>query len=146
MVGSRGFITILETVRGYLAQMSSTASGSGSGDSHRPMSHPKLDVLVRRVREHFEEWEKEKLRKRAEGGPSASSSDAPGTASNSDEETRVMVFAQYRDSVEEIAGVLRGLEPLVRVMSFVGQSSGKTGAKAVTQKQQMEVSESDLFF
>ncbi|OON15683.1 helicase protein, partial [Opisthorchis viverrini] len=39
-------------------------------------------------------------------------------------ETRVIVFSQFRDSVEEIMHMLKQLRPLVRPASFIGQGSG----------------------
>ncbi len=39
--------------------------------------------------------------------------------------TRVMIFSQYRDSVKEIAAVLMGHKPLIKVMEFVGQAGTK---------------------
>jgi ERCC4-related helicase len=76
-------------------------------------SHPKLDRLVAVVVEHF-------------------SRDVD--MSNS----RVMIFSQLRESVDEIAECLREHDPLVRVMSFVGQSSGKK-SKGLTQKEQLKI-------
>ena len=40
--------------------------------------------------------------------------------------TRVMIFSQYRDSVYEIAELFTAHQPLVKAMSFVGQSTGKS--------------------
>lgn len=54
--------------------------------------------------------------------------------------TRVMVFSQYRDSVEEITAMLNRHRPLITVMSFIGQSQGKTN-KGITQKEQLKVME-----
>lgn len=56
-------------------------------------------------------------------------------------ETRVMIFSQYRESVQEIADMFTFHAPLVRVMSFVGHgASGKSTSKGLTQKEQTEVS------
>lgn len=51
-----------------------------------------------------------------------------------------MVFSQYRDSVEEITALLNRHRPLITVMSFIGQSQGKTN-KGITQKEQLKVME-----
>ena len=44
--------------------------------------------------------------------------------------TRVMIFSQYRDSVQEITACLHEHRPLVKVMEFVGQAGTK--GKSVT--------------
>lgn len=64
------------------------------------------------------------------------------TARNSDDKkssvgTRVIVFAQYRDCVQEITALLDQHQPLIKPMSFLGQASTRT--KGFTQKLQMQV-------
>lgn len=56
-----------------------------------------------------------------------------------DSETRVMIFSQYRDSVSEITNILRQHHPLIKVMSFIGQSSAGKATKGFTQKEQLKV-------
>ena len=51
------------------------------------------------------------------------------------ENTRVMIFASLRDSVEEIVEKLKPLAPLVKAMPFVGQASGRA-SKGLSQKEQ----------
>ena len=53
--------------------------------------------------------------------------------------TRIMIFAQYRDSVNEITELLNRHRPLVRAMSFIGQSSAGKTTKGFTQKEQLKV-------
>ncbi|XP_048736157.2 Fanconi anemia group M protein-like isoform X2 [Ostrea edulis] len=53
--------------------------------------------------------------------------------------TRIMIFSQYRDSVEEITNMLKQHEPRVKAMSFIGQSSAGKGMKGFTQKEQLKV-------
>ncbi|XP_010085988.1 PREDICTED: Fanconi anemia group M protein, partial [Pterocles gutturalis] len=84
-------------------------------------SHPKLRKLEEIVIEHFKSWKK---------GHSGTSVDAV--------DTRVMIFSSFRDSVQEIAEMLSRLSPVVRVMTFVGHSTGKN-TKGFTQKEQLEV-------
>ncbi|ORY07243.1 P-loop containing nucleoside triphosphate hydrolase protein, partial [Basidiobolus meristosporus CBS 931.73] len=55
-------------------------------------------------------------------------------------QTRIMIFTEYRESVAEIVKVLNTCFPLVRPMSFVGQGSKKT-KRGFTQKEQMAVLE-----
>ncbi|KAI8611825.1 P-loop containing nucleoside triphosphate hydrolase protein [Chytriomyces sp. MP71] len=86
------------------------------------VSHPKLARLVETVVGHFEAHADAKAR------------------GERDWDTRVMVFSNFRESVLEITEALAQHAPLVRVMSFVGQSSGKkNGAKGCTQKEQMQL-------
>lgn len=53
--------------------------------------------------------------------------------------TRVMIFSSFRESVQEIAGMLNRHTPLIRVMTFMGQASAGKGVKGFTQKEQLEV-------
>ncbi|XP_019330330.1 PREDICTED: Fanconi anemia group M protein, partial [Aptenodytes forsteri] len=90
-------------------------------------SHPKLRKLEEIVIEHFKSWKK-------------GCSDQVTTESISVDavDTRVMIFSSFRDSVQEIAEMLFRLSPVVRVMTFVGHSTGKS-TKGFTQKEQLEV-------
>ncbi|NWW97224.1 FANCM protein, partial [Rhynochetos jubatus] len=82
-------------------------------------SHPKLRKLEEIVIKHFKSWNK-------------------GCSGNTSVDTRVMIFSSFRDSVQEIAEMLSRLRPVVRVMTFVGHSTGKS-TKGFTQKEQLEV-------
>ncbi|XP_028941451.1 Fanconi anemia group M protein, partial [Antrostomus carolinensis] len=86
-------------------------------------SHPKLRKLEEIVIEHFKSWKK---------GFTTESTSVGAT------DTRVMIFSSFRDSVQEIADMLSRLSPVVRVMMFVGHSTGKS-TKGFTQKEQLEV-------
>ncbi len=71
--------------------------------------HPKLDVLLRVIREHFER----------------------------NKDSRAMIFTEYRDSVDMIHALLsRDDMGMVRAAKFIGQSTGKRGAKGLKQKDQ----------
>eukprot|EP00112_Aurelia_sp_Birch-Aquarium-sp1_P016270 Seg3676.1 transcript_id=Seg3676.1/GoldUCD/mRNA.D3Y31 product="Fanconi anemia group M protein" protein_id=Seg3676.1/GoldUCD/D3Y31 len=85
-------------------------------------SHPKLKKLEEIVVKHFE-TAKENLSSTASQG------------------TRIMIFSQYRDSVQEITAVLNKHQPLVKVMSFVGQGGSGKGKRGLSQKEQLEVLE-----
>ncbi|XP_073494679.1 Fanconi anemia group M protein-like isoform X2 [Phyllobates terribilis] len=100
------------------------ASGNGS-DVKKPViySHPKLKKLEEVVIQHFKNWNKPG--QRSSGG--------------SPEDTRIMIFSSFRDSVQEIAEMLNHHHPVVRVMTFVGHSSTGKGVKGFTQKEQLEV-------
>lgn len=53
--------------------------------------------------------------------------------------TRVMIFTQYRDSVQEIVDLLNQHQPTLKAMSFIGQASKSTSSAGLTQKQQLKV-------
>ncbi|XP_070787812.1 Fanconi anemia group M protein [Pituophis catenifer annectens] len=86
-------------------------------------SHPKLKKLEDVVLQHFRSWKKRQDQTTSEVTPT---------------DTRVMIFSSFRDSVQEIAEMLNYHYPLVRVMTFVGHSTGKN-TKGFTQKEQLEV-------
>ncbi|XP_074960503.1 Fanconi anemia group M protein [Phalacrocorax aristotelis] len=90
-------------------------------------SHPKLRKLEEIVIEHFKSWKKGCSDQVTAEGTSVEAVD-----------TRVMIFSSFRDSVQEIAEMLSRLSPVVRVMTFVGHSTGKS-TKGFTQKEQLEV-------
>lgn len=53
--------------------------------------------------------------------------------------TRIIIFSQYRDSVNEITEILGQHRPLVKVMSFVGHSTTGKNSKGFSQKDQLKV-------
>ncbi|KAK3675702.1 3'-5' DNA helicase [Recurvomyces mirabilis] len=85
------------------------------------IGHPKLEYLREVVLNHF-----------LDAGEGALGSNAPPSA------TRVMVFASYRDSTEEICRVLKRSEPMIRPHVFVGQAGSAT-SEGMSQKKQNEV-------
>ncbi|KAA0711587.1 Fanconi anemia group M protein [Triplophysa tibetana] len=89
-------------------------------DSKEPYvySHPKLQRLDEVVSQHFK---------------------TSGSDSSDGANTRVMIFSSFRESVQEIADMLNRHQPLVRVMTFMGQSSAGKGVRGFTQKEQLEV-------
>ena len=100
-------------------------------------SHPKLRKLEEIIMSHFNS-----------SGSHASSSvqttfSSTGSlqreAGSHGDDTRVMVFSQYRESVKEIATMLSRHSPLIRVMSFVGQATSGKSNKGLTQKEQLQV-------
>ncbi|XP_070334089.1 Fanconi anemia group M protein isoform X4 [Odocoileus virginianus] len=92
----------------------------GGKDKKFCYSHPKLKKLEEVVVEHFKSWNARK------------------TSDKKCDETRVMIFSSFRDSVQEIAEMLLPHQPIIRVMTFVGHASGKS-MKGFTQKEQLEV-------
>lgn len=56
------------------------------------------------------------------------------------DETRVMVFTNFRESVDEIVTHLNTIDPKIRAHRFIGQAGGKGGEKGMNQKEQIAVS------
>lgn len=117
------------------SQPTSSSSSSSSSESFF-YSHPKLKKLEEVVVRHFRDWGERQPTAATGGRDAAGSSGTPLPS-----QTRVMIFSQYRESVQEIADMLSGHAPLVRVMSFVGHgTTGKSTSKGLTQREQTEVS------
>ena len=76
------------------------------------VSHPKIDRATTIILNHFSQYNDRKL------------------------ETRVIVFAQYRSSADEIVRMLRRHSPMIRPNVFIGQSLAKSGV-GMTQKEQL---------
>ncbi|KAF2277396.1 P-loop containing nucleoside triphosphate hydrolase protein [Westerdykella ornata] len=85
------------------------------------VGHPKLDYLQQVILDHFLEAGEGR---HAEGAPPS--------------QTRVMVFAHWRDSAEEIVRVLKKHQPMIRPHVFVGQASAKN-SEGMAQKDQLEM-------
>lgn len=85
------------------------------------IGHPKLEYLREIVLNHF-----------LDAGEGRQGSDVPPSA------TRIMVFASYRDSTEDICRVLKRNEPMIRPHVFVGQAASK-GQEGMNQKQQNQI-------
>ena len=83
------------------------------------IGHPKLEYLQRVVLNHF-----------LDAGEGRGAADPSST--------RVMVFAHFRHSAEEIARVLKRNEPMIRPHVFVGQSAVKD-SDGMDQKMQLEI-------
>ncbi|KAF3938429.1 hypothetical protein ABW19_dt0201922 [Dactylella cylindrospora] len=81
------------------------------------LGHPKLDYLCGTVLKYFAE-----AKERGE------------------DDTKVMVFSNYRKSGDEIFRVLKKHQPMIKPTLFVGQSSGKTG-DGMSQKEQQDTIE-----
>lgn len=86
------------------------------------IGHPKLEYVQRVAMNHF-----------------LDAGDGRGAADPS--RTRIMIFAHYRDSAEEIARVLERNQPMIRPHVFVGQANSK-GSEGMDQKKQLSVIES----
>ena len=87
------------------------------------IGHPKLDYLQKYILNHF-----------LDAGEGRNANGASSSATS----TKVMVFAHFRDSAEEIVRVLNRNQPMVKAHVFVGQANAK-GSAGMDQKQQLEV-------
>ena len=83
------------------------------------VDHPKLEYLQDVVLNHFMDA--------SEGG-----------GARGPHGTRIMVFAHYRDSAENIARILSRHNPMIRPRVFVGQANSK-GSEGMDQKTQLDV-------
>ena len=83
------------------------------------VGHPKLAKLEEIILDHFVRFEEER--------------------GNDEGSTRVIIFSEYRDSVNEITEILSQHRPLVRVMSFIGHSSTGRTSRGFSQKDQLKV-------
>jgi ERCC4-related helicase len=73
------------------------------------VAHPKLAKLRECVVEHFQTFER--------------------TKSKANDQTRVIIFSEKRDSVREIAELLEQDRPLVKPMAFIGQASSHAAGR-----------------
>ena len=87
--------------------------------------HPKMEKLVALALKHFVDADADAAVARERGD----------TANDS----KVMVFVQFRDCVDEIMERLKPHHPLIRPAPFVGQGIDKRGKKGITQKEQLQV-------
>ncbi|POS87558.1 hypothetical protein EPUL_002391 [Erysiphe pulchra] len=84
------------------------------------IGHPKMASLCDTILNHF-----------LDAGEGRLGENAPPSA------TRVIVFAEYRDSAEDIVRVLNRHGPLIRASVFVGQADSKR-SEGMNQKQQLK--------
>jgi ATP-dependent DNA helicase MPH1 len=94
--------------------------------------HPKMDKLKTIVVQHFAKAQLDEGDAAEAAGPAAIAPRNKGT--------RAIVFATFRDVVEEIVEMLNQERPLINATRFIGQSSDKSGKKGFAQKDQIEVS------
>jgi ERCC4-related helicase len=87
------------------------------------VGHPKLEFLQQVILDHFVNAGNGDI---ADGAPPS--------------QTRIMVFAHFRDSAEEINRILKRHQPMIRPRVFVGQASGKN-SEGMSQKDQLEAIE-----
>lgn len=83
--------------------------------------HPKMEKLVALTLSHF-----------TNASEDAATSDSP-------RQSKIMVFVQFRDVVDEIVDLFKVHEPTIKAARFVGQGADKQGKKGINQKEQLEV-------
>lgn len=103
------FLTLMNRLRGWV-------------NSDNFVGHPKLSYLNSVVLNHFMD---------AGNGIGAARGRPPS-------DTRIMIFAHWRDSAEEICRVLNRHQPMIRAHVFVGQSNTKS-SEGMDQKTQTKV-------
>ncbi|XP_070571081.1 Fanconi anemia group M protein-like [Ptychodera flava] len=125
------FISLLDTLRDKyqddsnqsvnVSGLFSTPGKTSVKPTNKPfvISHPKMGKLREVVLEHFHK--------------SANTGEEDGVS------TRIMIFSQYRDSVQEITDMLNQHQTTVQVMSFIGQASAGKNTKGFSQKEQLRV-------
>lgn len=84
-------------------------------DNPNTVGHPKLERAASMIIDHFV------------------------TMADQGQETRVMVFAQFRASAAELVKQLKRHEPIIKPTIFVGQQSDVRGGAGMKQKEQIEV-------
>ena len=109
VIENEHFKKMMSTVQGWL-------------NNKQFVSHPKLEYLQSVILKHFVD---------ASEGRAQDTQISPA-------HTRVMVFAHFRDSAEEIARVLKRDDPMIRPHVFVGQAASK-GSEGMSQKTQLEI-------
>ncbi|KAH9835748.1 P-loop containing nucleoside triphosphate hydrolase protein [Rhodofomes roseus] len=92
--------------------------------------HPKMEklhaLLVQHFAGHIGDREDANSRDGEEGAGDA-------------EESRVMVFASFRECVDELVEILNKESPLIRAARFIGQAADKNGRSGLAQREQLEV-------
>ncbi|KAF9146052.1 3'-5' DNA helicase [Mortierella sp. GBA39] len=96
------------------------------------VSHPKIERLVAIVIKHFMDHQN-----KTDASQGSSSTAGAGDRATPTQ-TRVMIFANFRESVDEISRVLEKHRPLIKVRQFIGQAAAK-GKKGISQKEQQKV-------
>ncbi|KAI7853500.1 hypothetical protein BDC45DRAFT_557762 [Circinella umbellata] len=83
------------------------------------MGHPKLQRLLHIILEHL--------------------SNEQNDDSTTNTATRIMIFSQYRSSVDEIVKLLSEHKPMIQCSHFVGQAGAKDGKKGLNQREQQDI-------
>lgn len=87
--------------------------------------HPKMVMVKELILKHL-------LSSPPVGGSQELSPDTPT-------KSKIMVFIQYRDCVDEAVGFLNRESPRINASRFIGQGTDKQGRKGINQSEQIEV-------
>lgn len=90
--------------------------------------HPKMEALLSILLSHFANAERSDNNEE----------------SDSATKSKVMVFVQYRQGVDEVLRHIKPHQEMLKASRFVGQSSDKKGEKGMSQKEQIEVCSTGL--
>ncbi|KAF8766692.1 Fanconi anemia group M protein like [Argiope bruennichi] len=107
-------VLLKEIQENYIVENMEGNQIMGSNSFGKKPGHPKLEKLLEVVLQHF-------------------------NCVNKVKDTRVMIFSQYRDSVQEITDMLNHYKPMIKVMSFIGQASKSATSAGFSQKHQLKV-------
>jgi ATP-dependent DNA helicase MPH1 len=100
--------------------------------------HPKMVELKSLIVQHFGAQMAD-AEPGGEQGEEDSENTPPVRPRPGQNEGRVMVFAAFREVVEEIVEVLNQEQPLIRAIKLIGQSADKQGNSGLNQKAQQKV-------
>ena len=92
--------------------------------------HPKMDMLTGIILEHF--MNAQSAAATPATTPAAGESPAPV-------ESKIMVFVQFRDVLDEVMEALERHKPIIKPVRFVGQGKDKQGKKGMGQAEQLGV-------
>lgn len=128
----------------HLVSFKSNTDGQKGGKTQRAIVQ---DDSFKRLMDHLQPWCRDtefighpKLGYLRESVLNYFMDNGEGINGTGTSNTRVMIFAHFRDSAEEITRVLKRQEPIIRPHVFVGQASAK-GSEGMDQKTQLGVIE-----
>lgn len=96
--------------------------------------HPKLDKLQCLAVDYFAQ-----SKAGSDVVCNGTSATATAVVGAPDDQTKMMVFTNFRASVDEIVKLMNAHQPLIRATRFIGQGTDKHGKKGIAQKDQLEV-------
>lgn len=103
------------------------------GSTTGAVVHPKMNYLRSLLLEYFNS------QPRNDADADLDVLDGAGAEAKTKKESKVMVFVQFRKSVEHIVEILNMDQPVIRAHRFIGQSASKEGVKGLSQIQQNKV-------
>ncbi|XP_046986026.1 Fanconi anemia group M protein homolog isoform X1 [Schistocerca americana] len=113
-------ISLIEEVEqglGELKMLDPNLPASSQNKQKALPSHPKFEKLEELLKEHFCKTD------------------------NTDSNSKVIIFCQYRETVIEAFNLAKVFEPLMRPTPFMGQATTGKVSHGITQKQQLQVME-----